>query len=378
MIVLLSAAHALTLQGAVERAAEVDPNAEIASLEARKDALEAGRAWSTLGLTPSLSAGRSWAGGATTAESSVSVSLGALDATRWLDAAERSSVAQASRLAARGTTLDAQYAAATLYVAAVQAERALEAARLTETSAAELSEAVAGRVRAGLDSTLLGQSAEAGHLLARAERARADARVRQARLALQYALQMDELGPLEDPPSLDLPTSPESSPWLEAAEAEREAARWAHWEAAAGWLPKGGLSASSALEPMSWTVSLTGTWSLPGVVGPLLRERSRALDVRIAELSYDTLRRQLTMAEAVAADQARTAQEVKEAQAARVALAEAAVAAGKLGVSAGVSATLDLLRLQDDLAGARADLVAAELDHLTAVLEARRVAALPW
>jgi outer membrane protein TolC len=202
--------------------------------------------------------------------------------------------------------------------------------------------------------------------------------VRQARLALQYALQMDELGPLEDPPSLDLPTSPESSPWLEAAGAEREAARWAHWEAAAGWLPKGGLSASSALEPMSWTVSLTGTWSLPGVVGPLLRERSRALDVRIAELSYDTLRRQLTMAEAVAADQARTAQEVKEAQAARVALAEAAVAAGKLGVSAGVSATLDLLRLQDDLAGARTDLVAAELDHLTAVLEARRVAALPW
>jgi outer membrane protein TolC len=69
---------------------------------------------------------------------------------------------------------------------------------------------------------------------------------------------------------------------------------------------------------------------------------------------------------------------VQEAQAARRALAEAALAAGQARVKAGISATLELLRLQDDVASARADLVAAELEAQTATLEARRVAALPW
>lgn len=378
MMFLISLAHALTLRGAVERAAEVNPQSEIAALQARQAALDSGRAWSALGPTPAVSLERSWTGGASVASSSMSVSVGALDAVRWLDAAERSSLAQASRYTARGTALDAQYAAAQLFIGALQAERALAAARLTESAAADISTAVGQRAAAGIDSDLLRQSAESAHLVARAQRMRAESRVREARLHLQFALQVEDLGELESPEPLALPSEPESSPWLEAASAEREAARWAHWEAAAGWLPKGGLAASSALEPVSWTVTVTGTWSLPGVVGPLLRERSKALGVRIAEVSYDTLRRELTTAQAVATEQARTAEMVREAQAARVALGEAALAAGQARVAAGISTSIELLRLQDDLAGARADLVAAELDLQTAVLEARRVAAIPW
>jgi outer membrane protein TolC len=378
MILLVAAAAALTLAEAVERAAVVNPDATIAALRARQAQLDAGRAWSGLGLTPSLSAQRSWAGGASVASSSVSVAVGALDATRWFDAAEKGSDAQAARYAARGSALDAQYAAAQLFVAAVQAERARDAAALTEQTAGEIAEAVNGRVAAGIDSDLLGKSAQAAHLVARAEHARAEARVRQSRLLLQRALEFDELGALEPPAALELPAEPQRSPWLEVASAELQSARWSHWEAAAGWLPRGGLAASSALDPMSWTITLSGTWTLGGVVGPFLKERHRALGVQIAETAYEGLKRDLATAEAVAADAAAAALAVQEAQAARRALAEAALAAGQARVKAGISATLELLRLQDDVASARADLVAAELEAQTATLEARRVAALPW
>ena len=378
MILLVAGAFALTLSGAVERAAQMDPQAEIASLEARKLHLDSARSWSALGLTPSLSLGRSYTGGASVETSSLSVSVGALDAVRWLDAAQRSSLAKAAGFAARGTALDAQYGAAQLFVNAVQAERALSAAVLNERTASEISSAVAARVAAGLDSDLLGKSAEAAHLVARAARARSESRVRQARLQLQFALQLDDLGELEPPDTLELPAEALRSPWLHAAKSGTDAARWGHWEAAAGWLPAGGLAASTGLEALSWSVALTGTWTLPGVVGPALRERSRTLDVRIAELSYNTLIRKLATAEAFAADQATTAAEVLAAQAARVELAEAALSSGQARLAAGVSDTLELLRLQDDLASARGDHVAAELEAQTAILEARRVSAMPW
>lgn len=379
IVLLVASAHALTLAQAVDRAAAVNPEAIVAGLEVQRAQLDAAERWAGLGPTPELSVSREFAGGAETGKDKFKVTFGVLDAQRWMDAAGHSAEASALRYARAGTTLDAQYAAAALYVGAYEAGRAVEAARQQEQAAKETATLVAGRVKAGLDSELVGRSAEAAVLVARAERVQAEADEKVARLHLARALEMDDPGTLEAPPVLVLPEAgTAASPWLDESAQAVRAARWQHAEAIAGWLPKGGLEAKTDLDPMAWSVTLSATWALDGVAGPFLAERRSALAVRIAETQYAALKRDYAEEQAVAVEQARAAHDVREAQEARAALAQESVAMGQVQLTAGVTSAIALLRLSDDQASASKALVAAELDEAVAILEARRLAGEAW
>jgi len=379
LLTLLGSAYALTLAEAVDRAAEVNPQSIVAGLEVSRAELDAAERYVKLGPTPELDLSRTFAGGAQTTHDRVKVTIGALDAAAWLDAAGASSAAVALRHARAGTALDAQYAAATLYVSAIEADRAVEAAKVSEKAATDTAAAVAGRVRAGVDSELVSRSADASVLVARAERLRAEAEGRVARLRLARALELDDLGTLEVPAALGLPAAGSAaSPWLDEAAQTVRTARWQHAEALADWLPKGGLEAKSDLDPMAWSVTLSATWKLDGVAGPFLHERRSALAVRIAETQYDAMKLDFAAELSIAVERARAAQAVLEAQAAREALANEAVALGQAQLAAGVTTSINLLRLVDDLASASKARVAAELDAQVATLEARRLAGEAW
>ncbi|MSQ03233.1 MAG: TolC family protein [Myxococcales bacterium] len=378
ILALVLAAHAVTLDESVRRAAEVDPGAIVAALSTQQADLLAAQSWAHLGPSPSLSIGRTWRNNLAIDSGTFNVSLGALEPGSWFRALQRSSQATASRYAAAGTTLDAQYAAAALYVGAWEAKRAVAAARDTESAATSLATAIQTRVGAGLDGPLLGRSAEAGRLLAVAERIAAEAQLAVARVQLARALELDDVGELDAPPGMALPGDAGSSPWLDAAKESVESARWRHIRDLAGWFPSGGLNASTPLGAPGLAITLSATWTLDGVVAPFLLERQSALAVRIADVQFTALRRDYEAGLAAARVRAIAAGQVLDAHRARQEAADAALAEGRALLDAGLVSTLEVLRLQDQLSSARTARVGAELDELLAILDARRLAGEGW
>jgi outer membrane protein TolC len=379
LLLLLSPAYALTLDEAVARAAEVDPAAVVAELDWRKSQLEAGEAWADLGPTPSLRASRRFSGGAVADSSSATVAIGVLDPPAWLDAGAASSSARALRHTAEATTLDAQYASATLYYRVLAAEAALTAAREGERFATATATATTARVSAGLESELVGRSARLGLLEAQALTAQAEADVAVARAALSRALEQD-IDALEAPAApLALPEDTRGSPWLDVAAARVAAAKWAHASAVAGIFPTGGIEAESAAGTFEdWSLTLGLTWTFDGLAGPFLRAREAALEQKIQTVQLDALERDLDVTLTTAREQARAADRVSEAAKAREILAAESLQVGQTRLSVGLASSLEVLRLQDEAAKARRDRVKAELDAALSRLEGRRVAGIAW
>jgi len=379
LLYLFSFAHALTLDEAVERAAEVDPDAVVAELEWRGARLQATEAWADLGPTPSLRASRRFSGGAVADTSTAAVDLGVLDPPAWLDASSASASARAMRHTAEATRLDAQYAAATLYYRVLAAEAALAAAREGERFASATSTATGARVSAGLESELAGRSARLGLLEAQALTAQAEADVAVARAALSRALER-EIDALEPPAApLALPEDTRGSPWLDAASARVDAAKWSHAAAVAGIFPTGGIQAESAAgTPQDWSLTLGVTWTFDGLADPFLRAREAALEQKIQSIELDALVRDLDLTLITAREQARAADRVAEAATAREDLADESLVVGQTRLSVGLASSLEVLRLQDEAAKARRDRVRAELDAALARLDGRRAAGTPW
>ena len=378
MILWVAASHALTLAEAVQRAGEIDPAALSATWVAEQDRLSAAEGWARLGVTPELKVSRTLSSGAVAGKSEVRVDVGALDASAWFDAARLGSDAAVDRYAAAATRLDAQYAAAQLFLAARAAEDALEQRKSEEAAARGVADVVSKRVAAGVDSALVGRSAEAAALVAKSRRIRAEAEVASARRRLSRALETEDLGALTAPDPLTLPEAGTSeSPWLAAEKARGQSAKLDHARAIAAWLPVGGLRLSTPLDLPGLSVTASLTWSLDGVVNPFLEERRTALAVRIADTQYAALKADLARDVDVAVTQARAADEALAADRSRAALAAEALAAGEQALSAGVVSTIELLRLQDDLSAAQVAMVASDLEACTATLDARHAAGLP-
>lgn len=379
LLLLLPAAHALTLDDAVRRAAEVDPTAVVSELIAQQARLDAAAAWVQLGPTPSFSASRRYSAGTTADADSLRVSLDVLDPVVWLGAGSASALARSLHHEARATSLDAQYAAATLFYTVLASEAALSAAKEGERFAQATTEATGARVAAGLESELAGRSARLGLLEAQAITAQAEADVAIARASLSRALQ-ENVDTLEAPASaLAIPDAANDSPWIDAAEAQLAMAKWDHAGAVAALLPAGSIVADSTLGTIGdWSLTLGVTWKFDGVAGPFLQARRAALEQRIEVVQLDAVERDLALALITAREQARASDRVAEAARAREELANESLQVGQTRLSVGLASSLEVLRLQDDAADARADRVNAELDAATARLDARRVAGLGW
>lgn len=378
ILLLASTSSALTLAEAVQRAAEVDPSAVVAELEWRQARLDSAEAWVQLGLTPSLSASRTVQGAIPTDRVGVDVSVGALSPPDWFNAAQQSAQAGAAREVSSATTLDAQYAAATLYYGVLSAEAGVASAKEGERFAQATFDATSARVAAGLESELAGRSARLGVLEAQALLAQSEAVLAIARASLSRALEQD-IGALEAPPALpELPADAAGSPWITAAKAELSAARYSHYEAIAGIFPTGELSTSSNLPFDSWAVTIGARWSFDGLAGPFLRAKNAALSQKIAEVQLDALERDQELGLTTARELARAARRVAEAARAREELAEESLLVGQSRLSVGLASSLEVLRLQDEAARARADHIEAELDEASARLEALRVGGVNW
>ncbi len=374
----ISLARALTLDEAVLRAAEVDPNAVVAELTWRQARLDATEAWAGLGVTPSVSASRRFAAGTVADVNSVSLGIGVLDPPAWLGAARESAQARGARQVSDATSLDAQYAAATLFYEALAAEAALAAAKEGERVAQATAEATAARVAAGLESELAGRSARLGLLQAQADTAQAEADVAISRARLGRALQQD-IDALT--PAAALPVTDEAgrSPWLDVAATELDVAKLEHAEAIAALFPTGSIRADSSFATLNeWALTLGMTWQFDGVIGPFARARSAAIEQEIATVELDAAERDYVLLARIAAEQARAARRVAEAARAREELANESLGVGQARLSVGLASSLEVLRLQDEAANARADRVRSELAEATATLDARRVAGTRW
>lgn len=379
LLLFLPAAHALTLEDTVRRAAEVDPIAVVAALTAHQARLDAAEVWVQLGPSPSYSATRRYASGNTVDADNLQVSFDVLDPVVWLDAGSASALARSLGHEAVATSLDAQYAAAVLYYTVLASEAALVAAQEGERFAQATTEATTARVAGGLESELAGRSARLGLLEAQAVTAQAEAGVAISRAGLSRALQQ-EVGQLEIPAGeLAIPDAAKDSPWIDAAEAQLAAAKWDHAAAIAGVLPSGIVEANSHLGALDeWSLTLGLTWEFDGLAGPFIRARRAALEQRIEVIQLDAVERDLALALETARAQARAADRVAEAARAREALANESLQVGQTRLSVGLASSLEVLRLQDDAADARADRVSAELDAAVSRLDARRVAGLSW
>lgn len=378
MILLADAAFALTLAEAVQRAAEVDPNAVVAELAWQQTQLDAAEAWVQLGLTPTFAASRRIDPLVTTDRVTLDLAVGALDPYAWFAATQRSSVAGSARYAAAATMLDAQYAAATLFYSSVLAQDGVEGAREGERIAKATLDATTARVAAGLESELAGRSARLSLLEAEATTAETEAALAIARASLARALQQ-ELGALEAPGALpELPRDATESPWLSVARADVTAARFEEYANIAEIFPTGTLAADSNLPFDTWGLTLGVSWTFDGLAGPFLRARHAALARTIAEVQLDALERDQELALLTAKETARAARRVAEAARARVELAAESLNVGQVRLSMGMASSLEVLRLQDDAAKARADRVDAELVEATARLEALRVGGVAW
>lgn len=386
-MILFPLAHALTLEAAVQRAAEVDPDALVAGLVAAQGRLDASEKLWNAGVSVNAGLSRTWSGGMVSDSGALRASVPIFDVGRWFDVAQERAQARQLDQIASGTTLDAQYTAAGLYFGALSADAALDAAKQGYTVAEATARATQARVSAGLESELVGRSAELGRLTAEARVAQAESDREIARMALARALEVDaaEVEALERPATLDLPVEIADSPWIAAQEAALRAAKLGHDQRLGELLPTAELAVSTNLvrslgaAPFTdWAVTLGGAWSFDGLAGPFIRERSARIDVRIEEIGSDRLRRDLELALFSARSSARAADRVADAAQARAKLAEESLQIGEARLAAGLASPLEVLRLQDDAAAARSDRVSAELGQALARLEARRVAGLPW
>lgn len=379
MILLLGSAFALTLPEAVARAAEVDPNALVAELIAQRTRSESAETLFQLGVTPSLSVAHTWQAGATTDTGTVSVSVPLIDPPAWFNAVEQAHQARAETRVSEATRLDAQYAAAALVYQAIAADAALAVRKEGEAAATGTLGIVRSRVDAGLESELSARSAQVGLLQAEAAVAGAEAERAVAYARLSRALEAPV--PSVEPAALpDLPAAPGRSPWLEAQAARWMAAKWERGQRLAEIFPTGGLSLSTNVlgARTGWRASLTGTWTFDGLAGPFLRFHQAGIDARIAEIQYEALQRDLDLGLTAATAQARAADRTAEFAQAQETLAAESLEIGQTRLASGLASALEVLRLQDDLARARADRVAAELQRALTRLEARRVAGLGW
>jgi outer membrane protein TolC len=378
ILLVLPVAHALTLDAAVRRAAEVDPDAVVAELEWKRSRLDATEAWASLGVTPSLELAHTWSGGATSDANQLSVSLGVLDPPAWLGAGKQAAQARSKRYDADATVLDAQYATASLYYEALAADAALASAQEGARYAQATTDATAARVTAGLESELAGRSARLGLLQAQADVANAEADVAIARSRLARALQQD-IDTLEPAPPLDLPGDSITSPAIAAAKETVAAAKLERAESIASIFPTGTIVAASALPAVDeWALTLGMKWTFDGVAGPFLAARDAALAEKITEIRLDALERDIDLGLSTAREQARAAGLVAEAARARQALADESLGVGQTRLSVGLASSLEVLRLQDEAVKARGDRVAAELREAEARLEARRLAGVAW
>lgn len=376
MILLVGCAFALTLDEAVERAGKVNPYAVAADLEWRMLRMEAADTWSLLSVQPELTVERRWVAGSVSGEGRMRVTSNVLDARGWFDALEQSAQARSSRSVSEATALDAQYAAAVLYVEAVAAEGLRDAAARFVAEAARTLEATQARVRAGMDSQIMLRTAEVQALEAGTALQRAESGVKNTRARLARAIEQDVdfLVPVRlEPP----PAEPARSPWIEAQREVGVAARMEHAQSWAELLPTAEIQAETPLGVDEWTVSLQGTWTLDGA-GPLLRARRAALAIRQSDVLTRGLQLDHDVAVTTGREDARSlAEEVASARA-RVELAVEALGVGQARLLVGLIDTLDVIKLQEDVVDARVDQIDAELEEAYAVLEARRLAGTPW
>lgn len=379
MVLVVLPAFALTLDEAVHRAAEVDPDALVADCQAQLRGLRAGEAWSALTVTPKLKYRHTWEAGEETDTWSFRADLDTLDASLWFDAFTQSARHERDLARADGARIDAEYYAAELYAQVVAAQARVAAAQHASDRATATQKATAARVAAGLESELLGKSAALEVMAAEADRAKADAELTVAELALARVLQAD--GPVGveafPPPPLGEWTTA-STPEVRAAKAELAALRAADGAAWGSLLPTGVVRVESDLPDVSWKVTAGFTWTLRGLAAPVFAERQTALGVKIGAIELDAAVRDAEQALGAAMAQARAAKTVAEVAHAREDLAEQALAVGQARLVAGMSGALEVLRLQDDAAKARDARVSADLDAVTTVLEARRIAGVPW
>lgn len=379
MMLLVASALALTLEEAVRRAAEVDPSVVIAAASLERARLDTVGSLGAVVGTPTAYLARTGSDGDGSTTGSVTLTSPVLDPATPFALGARLADQRGARFALDATTLDAQYVVAELYYAVLSAEAALDAARQGEELASATARASQARVAAGMDSELVGKSAQLGLLAAQAEQARAEAGVAIARARLEHALRQP-VDDLEVPPLPELPAEPGRSPWLEVYVQNLVAARYTHGQRLAELLPYGGITASTTLlddEP-SWSLTLSATWSFDGLWGPVVRARQAAIDRDIARLRLDALERELELGLREARARALAADRVYEAARAREELAADALRIGTTRLEVGLSSTLEVLRLQDEAAGARAERVAAELERAVARLAARRIAGLTW
>ncbi len=383
-LVLLTSAWALTLDEAVSRAGEVDPNALVAALAAERVRADSAGALFAIGPTPSVSVSRSWRLGAVTGTAPVdagtlSVNVPLLSPPVWLNAAGMVEAARAEGHVATATRLDAQYAAAALVYEALATDADLRLGREGEAAAAATLEIVRNRVRAGLESELAERSAQVGLLVAQSavNTADSDRQIAYARLARALEMPVTSVEPA-DPPAL--PDTAGSSPWLAAEAARWSAAKWERGERLAELFPTGGVSLSTNVlgARTGWALGVTGTWTFDGLAGPFLRFHQAGLDERIARIVYDALNRDLALGLDTAKAAAQAADRNAEVANARETLAAESLAIGQKRLESGLATSLEVLRLQDDLTLARADRVRTELQRALARLEARRVAGLDW
>ena len=389
-------AWALDLDETVGRAAELDPDAVVAGLAeeaARADSLAA---WSEVGLTPRL-ATRWDRGQITRRDPTIRASLGLLDPSAWAQARLGGADAARAGKVAAATSLDAQYAAAALYVEAVAAEDSVQLATELERVAVTTRDAVRIRASAGVDDTLAARSAEVAALEAQARTARARASRLATRARLARALQRDlpDTEPLA-PTGLTTasasgggvaegggPPSAPSSPWEAVAQADLDVARAAVGAAWTEVLPGADLRAEHAIDldglpDPGWNVSVRATWQLPGFVGGFAHLRARQLERRIAEVQLEGLRRDLDRDRAVVATDLEASAAEADLGRARESLAASALQLAQTRLAAGIAAPLDVLRLQDDLARAQRTRVEAERNLALARLELRRLNGTSW
>lgn len=381
---LLPLAQALTIDEAVKRAGELDPDVVIAGIEAERRRWAAWESAGALGPSVELHVLETFRADAVTSASQLRVSTSVLDPAAWLDAAQEGARARAARVVAEATRFDAEYAAAALYYECWSAERGREAQQGGVELASRAADLLRARTAGGVADALDEKSAALALAAAEAALAEGEERAQVARWALARAVRTE-------PDALVAPPSPAATPelvdgpWIEAQEAELAVARRGWEERVAAWLPAGTLSASSgflpggATAPLSaWTVSLGAAWRFDPLLGPYTRTREARLLVEIEETRLDALRFDQALARAEADARVRSAERRAEVAARKAELAVAAEALGEARYRAGLLDTLELLRLQAAVTEAREELAAAELARDLARLERRRAAGVPW
>ncbi len=371
-----SVAYALDLPAAVLRAGEVDPQVVIAELQRRAEGAAVAASWSALLPTPTWSTDIPLSEAPRT--TSINVSLPLFAPVDWLTISERHAGLRTAGHRAEATRIDTEYAAAVLYYSALAADEAVAVASESLALAEASFAAARARREAGLDNELALKASELGVVNARADSFSARAAAKNAIARLERALQqeVDSLSPAAPPV---VPELGGRSPWIDAAEARAEQYKRAYYADLGAMLPTAELDARPSLSVAgsnAWALTVQASWTLDGVLGPWLEVRQSYFTARIAEVERDAVDDDVTLGLRVAQEDVRAARELVEVARARESLLEAAFGVGRARQVAGLESTLEVLRIQDDVARARLDRVNAELYETVLILELRRLSGL--